>query len=83
MGNLMRAAPDFRGQFPTRRKLRDRARTRLRRRSWTEALEDRVMLTVLDLTSRGASGSLNGAIFYQFTSSCGGTGRQPVREDPV
>jgi hypothetical protein len=74
MGNLFRAAPDFRRQFPSRRKLRARARTGLGRRSWPEALEERVMLTVVDLTSRGASGSINGAIFYQFTSPGGGTG---------
>jgi hypothetical protein len=32
-----------------------------------EPLEDRVMLTVLDFTSPGASGAINGALFYQYT----------------
>jgi hypothetical protein len=46
-----------------------------RRRVWClEQLEDRVVPTVIDLTTAGASGTLNGAIFNQFTQSGTGSG---------
>src|SRR5438874_5720969 len=32
---------------------------------WLEQLEDRVVPTVIDLTSAGATGAFNGALFYQ------------------
>ena len=32
---------------------------------WLEQLEDRVVPTVIDLTSVGATGAFNGALFYQ------------------
>src|SRR5262245_3417670 len=39
-----------------------------------EQLEDRVVPTVLDLTTPGASGMLNGAVFSQLTQPSGGSG---------
>src|SRR5438874_8753349 len=44
-------------------------------RPWRlEQLEDRVLPTVIDLTTAGASGEPSGAIFSQFTASPGGSG---------
>jgi hypothetical protein len=45
------------------------------RRPWRlEELENRVLPTVIDLTTAGASGMLNGAIFSQFTPNPAGSG---------
>src|SRR5207248_9070022 len=46
-----------------------------RGRGWhLEQLEDRVLPAVLDLTTMGASGVLNDAIFSQFAPPAGGSG---------
>src|SRR5262245_8621822 len=59
---------------PIRRKLSDRPKSRRQWRSKMEFLEDRLMLTGLDLTTSGATGAINNALFYQFTKSGSGTG---------
>src|SRR5262245_41359498 len=59
---------------PIRRKLSDRPKSRRQWRSKMEFLEDRFMLTGLDLTTSGAMGTINNALFYQFTKSSSGTG---------
>src|SRR5713226_3103249 len=38
---------------------------------WLEQLEDRVVPTVIDLTSAGATGAFNGALFYQSSTGTG------------
>ena len=38
---------------------------------WLEQLEDRVVPTVIELTSAGATGAFNGALFYQSSSGTG------------
>jgi len=61
---------------PARSKRLPPARTAKRRaHRWDlEQLEDRVLPTVLDLTTAGAAGVLNNAVFTQFTQGPGGSG---------
>ncbi len=45
-----------------------------RRRPKLEFLEDRIVLSVVDLTSVGSSGTINGAIYRQGVTSPAGSG---------
>ena len=58
------------------RKRRDLSRRQWRRhrKALIERLEDRLVPTVIDLTTAGASGMLNGAVFDQFTQHPAGSG---------
>ena len=56
------------------RKHRDCSLKANRRHPVLESLEDRVVLSVLDLTTTGSTGTINGAIFQQASSTAGGSG---------
>src|SRR5262249_53394819 len=60
-------------QVRNRFKSASRAHKKLRRETipFLEVLEDRVVPTVIDLTTLGATGTFNGVIFDQFTPSSG------------
>ena len=66
------------GVFSRRSRVSNRTRPQYRRLPtralWLEPLEDRRLLSVVDLTSAGAMGMVNGAIFEQFTEGSSGTG---------